>query len=54
MIANKIINPLVVIIIFMHNQECTQNVIVQNGCKWLPNVFLAVLWIQSSAGMHYA
>lgn len=39
MILNKIINPLVVIMIFMHNQECTQNIILLDGCECLPSVF---------------
>lgn len=43
MIPNKIINPLVVVMIFMHNQECTHNIILQDGCEWLPNVFQ--LWL---------
>ena len=47
MIPNKIINPLVVILIFMHNQECTQNIILQDGYEWPPNVFQ--LWFVASA-----
>lgn len=39
MILNKVINPLVVIMIFMHNQECTKNIILLVGCEWLPSVF---------------
>lgn len=46
MILNKIINPLVVVMIFMHNQECTHNIILQDGYEWLPNVFQ--LWFVSN------
>lgn len=47
MIPNKIINPLVAIMIFVPHQECTQNIILQDGAEWLPNVFQ--LWFVASA-----
>lgn len=46
MIPNKIISPLVVIMIFMYNQEHTQSILLQNGREQLPNV--AQLWFVSS------
>lgn len=52
MIPNKIISPLVVIMIFVYNQEHTQNILLRNGRERLPNV--AQLWLVSSLPRSYA
>lgn len=36
MIPNKMPKSLIVIIMFIHNQECTQNIILLNSCDGCP------------------
>lgn len=36
MIPNKMPKSLIVIIMFIHNQECTQNIILPNSCDGCP------------------